>query len=67
MTGLIQKSSYIKPGSGGGHYARYIATREGVELAEAPQPSHQGGGYLDYMAQRPRSHGLFSVDGPADL
>ena len=67
MTGLIQKSGYIKPGSGGGHYARYIATREGVELAEVPQPSHQGGGYLDYMAQRPRSHGLFSADGPADL
>lgn len=67
MTGLIQKSGYIKPGSGGGHYARYIATREGVELAEAPQLSHQGGGYLDYMAQRPRSHGLFSADGPADL
>ena len=67
MTGLIQKSGYIKPGSGGGHYAKYIATREGVELAEAPQPSHQGGGYLDYMARRPRSHGLFSADGPADL
>lgn len=67
MTGLIQKSGYIKPGTGGGHYVRYIATRDGVELAEAPQPSHQGGGYLDYMAQRPRSHGLFSADGPADL
>lgn len=67
MTSLIQKSGYIKPGSGGGHYARYIATREGVELAEAPQLSHPGGGYLDYMAQRPRSHGLFSADGPADL
>ena len=67
MTGLNQKSGYIKPGNGGGHYAEYIATREGVELAEAPQPSHQGGGYLDYMAQRPRSHGLFSADGPADL
>ena len=26
-----------------------------------------GGGYLEYMAQRPRSHGLFSADGPADL
>ncbi|WP_317335071.1 MobP3 family relaxase [Dysosmobacter welbionis] len=67
MTGLIQKSGYIKLGTGGGHYARYIATRKGVELAEAPQLSHQGGGYLDYMAQRPRSHGLFSADGPADL
>ena len=67
MTGLIQKSGYIKPGTGGGHYAEYIATREGVELLEAPHPSHDGGGYLEYMAQRPRSHGLFSADGPADL
>lgn len=67
MPGLIQKSGYIKPGSGGGHYAEYIATREGVELIEAPHPAHDGGGYLEYMAQRPRSHGLFSADGPADL
>ena len=67
MTGLIQKSGYIKPGTGGGHYAQYIATREGVELLEAPRPSHEGSGYLEYMAQRPRSHGLFSADGPADL
>ncbi|MEJ8728733.1 MobP3 family relaxase [Flintibacter sp. HCN-6482] len=67
MPGLIQKSGYIKPGNGGGHYAEYIATREGVELIEAPSPSHDGGGYLEYMAQRPRSHGLFSADGPTDL
>ena len=67
MPGLIQKSGYIEPGNGGGHYAEYIATREGVELIEAPSPSHDGGGYLEYMAQRPRSHGLFSADGPADL
>ena len=67
MPGLIQKSGYIKPGSGGGHYAEYIATREGVELLDAPHPSHDGGGYLEYMAERPRSHGLFSADGPADL
>ena len=67
MPGLIQKSGYIKPGSGGGHYAQYIATREGVELLEAPLSSHQGDGYLEYMAERPRSHGLFSVDSPADL
>ena len=26
MKGLIQKSGYIKPGNGGGHYAEYIAT-----------------------------------------
>ena len=62
MKGLIQKSSYIKPGSGGGHYAEYIATRDGVEVMEPA-----AGGYLEYMAQRPRSHGLFSADGPADL
>ena len=67
MTELIQKSGYIRPGTGGGHYAQYIATREGVELLEAPRPSHEGSGYLEYMAQRPRSHGLFSADGPADL
>ena len=63
MKGLIQKSGYIKPGSGGGHYAEYIATRDGVELMEPTA----GGGYLEYIAQRPRSHGLFSADGPADL
>ena len=67
MPRLIQKSGYIKPGGGGGHYAQYIATREGVALIRAPSPSHQGSGYLEYMAERPRSHGLFSADGPADL
>ena len=67
MTGLIQKSGYIRPGTGGGHYAEYIATREGVELLEPPSSSHEGSGYLGYMAQRARSHGLFSADGPADL
>ena len=67
MPGLIQKSGFIKSGAGGGHYAEYIATREGVELIEAPHPTHDGGGYLEYMAERPRSHGLFSADGPADL
>ena len=67
MKGLIQKSGYIKPGSGGGHYAEYIATRDGVELMAAKYPSHEGSGYLEYMAERPRSHGLFSADGPADL
>lgn len=63
MKGLIQKSGYIKPGSGGGHYAEYIATRDGVELMEPMA----GGGYLEYIAERPRSHGLFSADGAADL
>ncbi|WP_298025026.1 MobP3 family relaxase [uncultured Dysosmobacter sp.] len=67
MTGLIQKSGYIKPGGGGGSYARYIATRDGVELIEAPRPAPAGGGYLEYIAERLRSHGLFSADGVADL
>lgn len=67
MKGLIQKSGYIKPGNGGGHYAEYIATREGVELMDAQYPSHECSGYLEYMAERPRSHGLFSADGAADL
>ena len=66
MPGLIQKSGYIRQGNGGGHYAEYIATREGVELLESPPP-HQRSGYLEYMAERPRSHGLFSADGPANL
>ena len=60
MEGLIQKSGYISPGNGGGHYAEYIATRDGVEELKP-------GGYLEYMAERPRSHGLFSADGSADL
>ena len=46
MNGLIQKSGYIKPGSGGGCYAEYIATRDGVEMIE-PAAS----GYLEYMAR----------------
>ena len=62
MKGLIQKSGYIKSGAGGGHYAEYIATRDGVELMEPG-----AGGYLEYMAERPRSHGLFSANGAADL
>lgn len=63
MKGLIQKSGYIQPGSGGKQYVKYIATRDGVERIE----SAAGGGYLEYMAERPRSHGLFSADGAADL
>lgn len=62
MRGLIQKSGYIKPGNGGGHYAEYIATRDGVEVIEPA-----AGGYLEYMAERPHSHGLFSADGATDL
>ena len=67
MRGLIQKSGYIKPGTSAGNYAKYIATREGVELIEAPHLSRESGGYLQYITERPRSHGLFSGDGVADM
>ena len=58
MARLIVKSPYIKGGGKGG-YAKYIATRDGVELL----PS----GYMEYMAQRPRSHGLFGDQDAVDL
>lgn len=58
MARLIVKSPYIKGGGMGG-YAKYIATRDGVELL----PS----GYMEYMAQRPRSHGLFGDQDAVDL
>ena len=61
MQGLIQKSGYIKPGGGAGHYAEYIGTRDGVELLNA------GDQYLKYIAERPRSHGLFSNVQNTDL
>ena len=49
MARLIVKSPYIKGGGAGGHL-KYIGIREGVEL-----PS----GYMEYMAERSRSYGLF--------
>lgn len=58
MARLIVKSPYIKGGGKGG-YAKYIATRDGVELL----PS----GYMEYMAERPRSHGLFGDADCVDL
>jgi len=61
MQGLIQKSGYIKPGGGAGHYAEYIGTRDGVELLNA------GDQYLKYIAERPRSHGLFSSSQDTNL
>ncbi len=55
MARLIVKSPYIKGSSGkAGGYLEYIGTRDGVELIQQ-SPS----GYMEYMAQRPRSHGLF--------
>ena len=58
MPRLITKFKYIKPGENAGKYAKYIATREGVEKIQTT--------YADYIAQRPRSSGLFSSEG-ADL
>lgn len=63
MPRLITKFGYLKQGRGKspGGYARYIATREGVEkIAEKT--------YADYIATRPRaerfgSHGLFTDEG----
>lgn len=62
MARLIVKSPYIKgggKGGGAGGYLKYIGTRDGVELL----PS----GYMEYMAERPRSHGLFSDKNDVDL
>ena len=59
MVRLIQKSGFIKPERATG-YIKYIATRDGVEVLPGPE------GYMEYMATRSRSHGLFSSQ-PVDL
>lgn len=63
MARLIVKSPYVTGGAGGGGgpggYLKYIGTREGVELL----PS----GYMEYMAKRPRSHGLFGDEDSVDM
>ncbi len=58
MAKLIVKSPYIS-GNGVGGYLKYIGTREGVELLPA--------GYMGYMAERPRSHGLFGDKDTVDM
>ena len=58
MARLIVKSPYIS-GSGVGGYLEYIGTREGVELLPA--------GYMEYMTERPRSHGLFGDEDNVDM
>ena len=56
MARLIVKSPYIKCSSGNAAgYMKYIATRENVEK------------YAQYIAERPRSHGLFGDDDMVDL
>ena len=61
MARLIVKSPYIKGGAGGGPggYLKYIGTREGVELLPA--------GYMEYMAERPRAHGIFGDEDNMDM
>mgnify|MGYP002510768070 CR=1 FL=1 len=63
MARLIVKSPYVTGGAGGGGgpggYLKYIGTREGVELL----PS----GYMEYMAERPRSHGLFGDEDAVNM
>ena len=62
MARLIVKSPYIKSGSGGsgpGGFLKYIGTREGVEFLPA--------GYMEYMAERPRSHDLFGDEDNVDM
>ena len=59
MPRIIFKCPYIKPGAQAAaahrkHYVRYVATRDGVELL------NRSGQYMEYIANRPRSHGLFS-------
>nr|WP_325186241.1 MobP3 family relaxase [uncultured Oscillibacter sp.] len=61
MQGLIQKSGYIRSGGGAGNYAEYIATRDGVELL------NRSSQYMEYISERPRSHGLFTNTECADL
>ncbi len=65
MPRVIFKCPHIRPGTKGaathlGHYVRYVATREGVELPGREDLTAKRGNYVGYIAQRPCSHGLFS-------
>ena len=60
MARLIFKAPYYKPGRKAGKgergaYAKYIATRDGVELLRS--------GMADYINERKGSNGLFSDEG----
>ena len=63
MAGLIFKAPYYKPGKnaknsqGRGAYAKYIATRDGVELLQTRS------GMADYINERKGSNGMFSDKG----
>ena len=61
MAKLIFKAPYYKPGhktdtgQSRGGYAKYIGTREGVEILRS--------GMAEYIGERHGSHGLFSDEG----
>ena len=66
MPRVIFKCPHLKGGGRSAahlnHYVKYVATREGVEMVERRE------NYVGYIAQRPRSHGLFTAgDGPVPL
>lgn len=68
MTGLIQKSGYIRNGgSDAVGYMNYIATRDGVELLTDDTDRQESDKYMKYIAERPRSHGLFSGGENTDM
>lgn len=54
IKGGVKRAVHLK------NYVGYIATREGVEMIKDSKRVEQKGKYVDYMATRPHSHGLFS-------
>lgn len=69
MPRLMFKCPYLKPGAkkNRGGFAKYIATRDGVEKLPLLTPKPRAG-YVEYMARRPGAHGLFGAgDEPLNL
>ena len=67
MAKLIQKSGFLSK-KRAGHYMKYIATRDGVEILDEDAE----GIYMRYIATRPRAekhegHGLFGAEPHVDL
>ena len=67
MEKLIQKSGFLSK-KRAGHYMKYIATRDGVEILNEDAE----GIYMRYIATRPRAekhegHGLFGAEPHVDL
>ena len=67
MAKLIQKSGFLSK-KRAGHYMKYIATRDGVEILDEDAE----GIYMRYIATRPRAekhegHGLFGAELHVDL